>query len=394
VLASMEEEGVSLDISHLKNYSNILGQEAEKLEKEIKELAGMDFNIDSPKQLGEVLFEQLKISSKAKKTKTGQYATSEDILMQHKNDHAIIPLILDYRQVKKLKSTYVDPLQTLIDLRDGRVHTSFMQTVTATGRLSSNNPNLQNIPIRSERGKEIRKAFIARSEDFLLMSADYSQIELRIIASLANDPAMIQSFKNGEDIHRATAAKVYQVPLDQVTKDQRSAAKAVNFGIIYGQSAFGLSQNLGISRTEAKQLIDSYFEQYGTIKTYMDSAVKNARENGYVETIMKRRRYLPDINSANAVVRGFAERNAVNAPIQGSAADIIKKAMIAVSKAMKEQGVKSKMILQVHDELVFDVHKEEVEQMKNLVEKAMVSAVNLAVPMEVELEVAQNWLDA
>ncbi len=394
VLASMEEEGVSLDISHLKNYSNILGQEAEKLEKEIKELAGMDFNIDSPKQLGEVLFEQLKISSKAKKTKTGQYATSEDILMQHKNDHAIIPLILDYRQVKKLKSTYVDPLPTLIDLRDGRVHTSFMQTVTATGRLSSNNPNLQNIPIRSERGKEIRKAFIARSEDFLLMSADYSQIELRIIASLANDPAMIQSFKNGEDIHRATAAKVYQVPLDQVTKDQRSAAKAVNFGIIYGQSAFGLSQNLGISRTEAKQLIDSYFEQYGTIKTYMDSAVKNARENGYVETIMKRRRYLPDINSANAVVRGFAERNAVNAPIQGSAADIIKKAMIAVSKAMKEQGVKSKMILQVHDELVFDVHKEEVEQMKNLVEKAMVSAVNLAVPMEVELEVAQNWLDA
>jgi DNA polymerase-1 len=277
---------------------------------------------------------------------------------------------------------------------DGRVHTSYMQTITATGRLSSNNPNLQNIPIRSERGKEIRRAFIARSEDFQLMSADYSQIELRIIAALANDTNMIQAFKDKLDIHRATAAKVFHVDLEEVTKDQRSAAKAVNFGIIYGQSAFGLSQNLGISRTEAKQIIDAYFAQYSTIKTYMDQAVKSARENGYVETIMQRRRYLPDINSANAVVRGFAERNAVNAPIQGSAADIVKLAMVAVSKAMKEAKVRSKMILQVHDELVFDVHKDEQKIMKALVKEAMENAVSLSVPMEVEMELADNWLDA
>ncbi len=394
VLAKMEEEGVAIDIPHLEAYSKQLAEETAALEIRIKELAGMDFNVDSPKQLGDVLFEHMKISSKAKKTKTGQYATSEDILQQHKNDHEIIPCILDYRQMKKLKSTYVDPLPTMKDPIDGRVHTSYMQTITATGRLSSNNPNLQNIPIRSERGKEIRKAFIARSEDFQLMSADYSQIELRIIAALANDENMIRAFNDKVDIHRATAAKVFHVELDDVTKDQRSAAKAVNFGIIYGQSAFGLSQNLGISRTEAKQIIDSYFAQYSTIKTYMDKAVKNARENGYVETIMQRRRYLPDINSANAVVRGFAERNAVNAPIQGSAADIVKLAMVAVDKAMTEAKVQSKMILQVHDELVFDVHKDEQEIMKALVKKAMETAVSLAVPMEVEMELANNWLDA
>ena len=394
VLAKMEEEGVAIDIPHLEAYSKQLADETAALEIRIKELAGMDFNVDSPKQLGDVLFEHLKISSKAKKTKTGQYATSEDILQQHKNDHEIIPCILDYRQMKKLKSTYVDPLPTMKDPVDGRVHTSYMQTVTATGRLSSNNPNLQNIPIRSERGKEIRKAFIARSEDYQLMSADYSQIELRIIAALANDENMIQAFRDKVDIHRATAAKVFHVELDEVTKDQRSAAKAVNFGIIYGQSAFGLSQNLGISRTEAKQIIDSYFAQYSTIKTYMDKAVKDARENGYVETIMQRRRYLPDINSANAVVRGFAERNAVNAPIQGSAADIVKLAMVAVDKAMTKANVQSKMILQVHDELVFDVHKDEQEIMKALVKEAMETAVSLAVPMEVEMELANNWLDA
>lgn len=394
VLAEMEEEGVAIDIPHLEAYSKQLAEETSALEIRIKELAGMDFNVDSPKQLGDVLFEHMKISSKAKKTKTGQYATSEDILQQHKNDHEIIPCILDYRQMKKLKSTYVDPLPTMKDPVDGRVHTSYMQTVTATGRLSSNNPNLQNIPIRSERGKEIRRAFIARSADFQLMSADYSQIELRIIAALANDPNMIQSFKDQVDIHRATAAKVFHVDLEEVTKDQRSAAKAVNFGIIYGQSAFGLSQNLGISRTEAKQIIDAYFAQYSTIKTYMDKAVKDARENGYVETIMQRRRYLPDINSANAVVRGFAERNAVNAPIQGSAADIVKLAMVAVSKAMKKAAVQSKMILQVHDELVFDVHKDEQEIMKALVKEAMENAVQLVVPMEVEMELADNWLDA
>lgn len=394
VLAEMEEEGVAIDIPHLEAYSKQLAEETAALEIRIKELAGMDFNVDSPKQLGDVLFEHMKISSKAKKTKTGQYATSEDILQQHKNDHEIIPCILDYRQMKKLKSTYVDPLPTMKDPIDGRVHTSYMQTITATGRLSSNNPNLQNIPIRSERGKEIRRAFIARSEDFQLMSADYSQIELRIIAALANDTNMIQAFKDKLDIHRATAAKVFHVDLEEVTKDQRSAAKAVNFGIIYGQSAFGLSQNLGISRTEAKQIIDSYFAQYSTIKTYMDKAVKDARENGYVETIMQRRRYLPDINSANAVVRGFAERNAVNAPIQGSAADIVKLAMVAVNKAMKEAKVQSKMILQVHDELVFDVHKDEQEIMKALVKEAMENAIQLAVPMEVEMELADNWLDA
>jgi DNA polymerase I len=394
VLAKMEEEGVAIDIPHLEAYSKQLAEETAALEIRIKELAGMDFNVDSPKQLGDVLFEHMKISSKAKKTKTGQYATSEDILQQHKNDHEIIPCILDYRQMKKLKSTYVDPLPTMKDPVDGRVHTSYMQTVTATGRLSSNAPNLQNIPIRSERGKEIRKAFIARSADFQLMSADYSQIELRIIAALADDTNMIQAFRDKVDIHRATAAKVFHVELDDVTKDQRSAAKAVNFGIIYGQSAFGLSQNLGISRTEAKQIIDSYFAQYSTIKTYMDKAVKDARENGYVETIMQRRRYLPDINSANAVVRGFAERNAVNAPIQGSAADIVKLAMVAVDKAMTKANVQSKMILQVHDELVFDVHNDEQEIMKALVKEAMETAVSLAVPMEVEMELAQNWLDA
>ena len=394
VLAEMEMEGVAIDVPHLKAYSVQLENETKGLEASIKELAGMDFNVDSPKQLGDVLFEHLKISSKAKKTKTGQYATSEDILQQHKNDHPIIEQILDYRQMKKLKSTYVDPLPTLLDPVDGRVHTSFMQTVTATGRLSSNNPNLQNIPIRSERGKEIRKAFISRNKDHQLMAADYSQIELRIIAALANDENMIRAFREKVDIHKATAAKVFHVDLEEVTKDQRSAAKAVNFGIIYGQSAFGLSQNLGISRTEAKQIIDAYFAQYGTIKSYMDQAVQKAREEGFVETIMKRRRYLPDINSANAVVRGFAERNAINAPIQGSAADIVKLAMVAVHKAMMAAQVKSKMILQVHDELVFDVHKDEIELMQNLVKESMEKAVDLIVPMEVEIQVADNWLDA
>lgn len=394
VLAEMEMEGVAIDVPHLKAYSEQLENETKVLEASIKELAGMDFNVDSPKQLGDVLFEHLKISSKAKKTKTGQYATSEDILQQHKNDHPIIAQILDYRQMKKLKSTYVDPLPTMLDPIDGRVHTSFMQTVTATGRLSSNNPNLQNIPIRSERGKEIRKAFIARDKDHHLMAADYSQIELRIIAALANDENMIRAFREKVDIHKATAAKVFHVALEDVTKEQRSAAKAVNFGIIYGQSAFGLSQNLGISRTEAKQIIDAYFAQYGTIKTYMDQAVQKAREEGFVETFMKRRRYLPDINSANAVVRGFAERNAINAPIQGSAADIVKLAMVAVHKAMKEAQVKSKMILQVHDELVFDIHKDEVDVMQKLVRESMEKAVDLIVPMEVEIQVADNWLDA
>lgn len=394
VLKEMEQEGIAIDVAGLNEYSKQLEITLIDLEKGIKAEAGMDFNVDSPKQLGDVLFDVLKISSKAKKTKTGQYATSEDILQKHEKDHPIIPMILQYRQLRKLKSTYVDPLPTMTDAVDGRIHTSFMQTVTATGRLSSNNPNLQNIPIRSENGREIRKSFIPRNTDFTLMAVDYSQIELRIIAALSKDAAMIEAFKSGHDIHKATAAKVFHVQLDEVTREQRSAAKAVNFGIIYGQSAFGLSQNLGISRTEAKGIIDSYFEQYSTIKNYMDGAVTQAREKGYVETIMQRRRYLPDINSSNAVVRGFAERNAVNAPIQGSAADIIKMAMVAVYRAMQQQDLKSKMILQVHDELVFDVHLSEKEKMKTLVKEAMENAINLVVPMEVELQFGDNWLDA
>ena len=394
VLNEMEKNGIAIDSVGLHEFSIYLEKHTTELEISIKGIAEVDFNIDSPKQLGEVLFEKMKISSKAKKTKTGQYATGEDVLIKHEKDHPIIPMILEYRQLRKLKSTYVDPLPTLCDKVDGRIHTSFMQTVTATGRLSSNNPNLQNIPIRSENGKEIRKAFVARGEDFLLMSVDYSQIELRIIAALSNDPNMVESFRSGHDIHTATAAKVFHISPEEVTRDQRSAAKAVNFGIIYGQSAFGLSQTLNISRTEAKEIIDSYYAQYGTIKTYMDETVAKARENGYVETIMKRRRYLPDINSSNAIVRGFAERNSINAPIQGSAADIIKMAMVAVYQEMKKINLKSKMILQVHDELVFDVYVDEIDQMKSLVKNAMENAVQLTVPMEVEMELAKNWLEA
>jgi DNA polymerase I len=394
VLQKMEREGIAIDVNHLNLFSQELEKESGELERKIKALAESEFNLDSPKQLGEVLFDKMKISAKAKKTKTGQYQTSEDALEQYKNDHPIISLILEYRQCKKLKSTYVDPLPNLILKKDNRVHSHFMQTVTATGRLSSNNPNLQNIPIRTEKGKEIRKAFIARNEDFTLMSADYSQIELRIIAALSEDKSMIEAFKAGKDIHAATASNVFHVPLEEVSREQRSAAKAVNFGIIYGQSAFGLAQNLGISRTEAKGIIDKYFEQFGTIKFYMDKVVNDARELGFVETIMKRRRYLPDINSANAIVRGFAERNAINAPIQGSAADIIKLAMIEVDKEMTLQKVQSKLLLQVHDELVFDVHNSEKELMKSLVKKAMENAVKMVVPLDVEVDFGKNWLEA
>lgn len=394
ILQKMENEGIAIDTPYLKNMSVEFAEELIKLQEQIIQIAGVSFNVDSPKQLGEVLFDHMKISAKAKKTKTGQYQTSEDVLEMFKNDHAIIPLILDYRQLKKLKSTYIDPLPELCNPRDGRVHTTFMQTVTATGRLSSNNPNLQNIPIRTDRGRAIRKAFVARDEHHLLLSADYSQIELRIIAALSKDENMIQAFKDGQDIHRATAAKVFNVALEEVTRDQRAAAKAVNFGIIYGQSAFGLAQNLNISRTEAKGIIDNYFIQYPTIKTYMDTAILEAREKGYVETISGRRRYLPDITSANAVVRGFAERNAINAPIQGSAADIIKLAMIRVDKAIKENNLKAKMLLQVHDELVFDVSKEEAEKAAEIVRKAMEEAFHFAVPLEVEAKFASNWLEA
>jgi DNA polymerase-1 len=336
----------------------------------------------------------MQISSKAKKTKTGQYATSEDVLQKHEKDHPIVGNILMYRQLKKLKSTYVDPLPELCDPKDGRIHTSFMQTVTATGRLSSNNPNLQNIPIRTAKGREIRKAFVPRDDMHELLAVDYSQIELRIIAALSNDKSMIEAFKKGIDIHTATASKVFHTPVDQISREQRSQAKAVNFGIIYGQSAFGLAQNLNISRKEAKQIIDSYFEEYPTIKKYMETVVAEAREQGYVKTVLDRRRYLPDINSSNAIVRGYAERNAINAPIQGSAADIIKVAMVAVQKDIRERNLKSKMILQVHDELVFDVHSDERNTLEKLVKESMEGALELSVPLEVEYKIANNWLDA
>lgn len=394
VLKTMEQEGIRIDIEGLGRFSQELEELLTVLEKKIITLVGEAFNIDSPKQLGTILFEKLAISKKAKKTKTGQYSTSEDVLQNHIHDHEIIPLILDYRSLRKLKNTYVDPLPTLVDEFDGRVHTHYMQTVAATGRLSSTNPNLQNIPIRTEKGREIRKAFIPRDERHLLMAADYSQIELRIIAALSEDKNMVAAFQQGLDIHTATAAKVYGVSINEVTREQRSNAKAVNFGIIYGQSAFGLSQNLGISRGEAKAIIDSYFEQYPTIKSYMVRAKEKAKDLGYVETIFQRRRYLPDIDSKNAIVRGYAERNAINAPIQGSAADIIKVAMINVYKRMKKEGVQSKMLLQVHDELVFDVLKTEEEQLRKIVKEEMESAINLVVPMVVEMELAENWLEA
>jgi DNA polymerase-1 len=334
----------------------------------------------------------MKIVEKAKKTKTGQYSTGEDVLSKLADKHEIVPLILEYRSLKKLKSTYVDALPELVNIADGKIHTSYMQTVAATGRLSSTNPNLQNIPIRSEKGREIRKAFIPRNDDFTLLAADYSQIELRIIAALSEDENMQEAFVKGEDIHTATAAKVFGVATDEVDRDMRSKAKAVNFGIIYGVSAFGLSQNLNISRKEAKEIIETYFEQYPKLKAYMEHNVEFAKEHGYVETIMHRRRNLNDINSANAIVRGHAERNAVNAPIQGSAADIIKIAMINIHEEFEKQQFQSKMLLQVHDELVFDVYKPELEQIKAIVKDKMENAVKLSVPLDVEMNNAENWL--
>ncbi|MDA7761986.1 DNA polymerase I [Crocinitomicaceae bacterium] len=394
VLKNMENEGIALDVPALNLFGESVEKDLVRLADEITKIAGETFNIDSPRQLGEILFDKLKISSKAKKTKTGQYATSEDVLVKHRKDHPIVESILEYRQLKKLKSTYIDPLPELCDVKDGRIHTHFMQTVTATGRLSSNNPNLQNIPIRSAKGREIRKAFVAKNENHQLMAVDYSQIELRIIAALSEDKAMIEAFSNGVDIHTSTAAKVFKTPVNEVSREQRSKAKAVNFGIIYGQSAFGLSQNLSIPRKEAKAIIDSYFEEYPTIKKYMENVVAHSREKGYVETILKRRRYLPDINSSNAIVRGYAERNAVNAPVQGSAADVIKLAMIKVQNEMDEKDLKSKMVLQVHDELIFDVLEDEREVMEELVKKNMESAVVLSVPLDVEYKIANNWLEA
>jgi DNA polymerase I len=394
VLVDMETEGVKIDPDFLNNYSGELANDIEQWEQKIYASAGLHFNIASPKQLGEVLFDHLQIDPKAKKTKTGQYATGEDVLSKLFDKHPVVNMILDFRELVKLKNTYVDTLPQMINPRTGRIHTSFVQTVAATGRLSSNNPNLQNIPIRTDRGKEIRKAFIPRSEKYTLISADYSQIELRIMAHFSNDAVMIDAFKHGHDIHSITASKVYKVELKDVTSDMRRKAKMVNFGIIYGISAFGLSQRLNIPRKEGAEIIANYFNEYPTIKSYMDSSIHNARENGYVETILGRRRYLRDINSANAVVRGFAERNAINAPIQGSAADLIKVAMINIHKAFAKEKFRTKMILQVHDELVFDAPLEEVELVKPVIKTLMEDAIKLLVPIDVEIGSGNNWLQA
>ncbi len=394
VLVSMEKSGVKLNVQELNSYSNILKKEIIDLEKDIIGLAGVEFNISSPKQLGEVLFAQMKIVENPKKTKTKQYSTSEDVLAKLADKHKIIPKILEFRSLNKLLTTYVDALPKLINNKTGKIHTSFNQAITATGRLSSNKPNVQNIPVREEKGREIRKAFIPSDNEHVFLSADYSQIELRLMAYMSNDENMIRAFNNNEDIHSATAAKIYGINLSEVTQEMRRNAKTANFGIIYGISAFGLSQQLNIPRKEAKQLIDSYFESYPGIKKYMDENIQFARDNGYVETIKGRRRYLKDINSQNAIVRGIAERNAINAPIQGSAADIIKIAMINIYEKLKQGNYKTKMILQVHDELNFDVYKPELEDIRQIVQNEMQNAVKLNIPLTVDIGVGENWLEA
>ena len=395
VLASMEKEGINLDVPFLQSLSKELGDDIAQLESRIYEIAGEKFNLASPKQLGDILFDKLKIGgAKQKKTKTGQYATGEEILSYLAKDNEIVSAILDWRSLIKLQNTYVEALPLQVDSKTHRVHTDYMQTVAATGRLSSNNPNLQNIPIRTERGKQIRKAFIPRDENYTLLSADYSQIELRIIAALCGEENMIKAFQQGEDIHKSTAAKVFNVPLEEVTKEQRSHAKTVNFGIIYGVSAFGLSNQTSLSRAESAALIEAYYTTYPKLKSYIQDQIESARENGFVQTILGRRRYLKDINSANAIVRGAAERNAVNAPIQGSAADIIKIAMINIHKRLIAENWKSKMLLQVHDELVFDVHNSELEKIQPMIKQEMEQAVVLSVPLEVEIGIGKDWLEA
>ncbi len=394
VLSSVETEGIRLDTEALANYSIILGNRIEELENNIHKIAGHNFNIASPKQLGIVLFEELEITDKPKMTKTKQYKTGEEILVKFKSKHEIVANILEYRTLSKLKSTYVDSLPKLVNTHTGHIHTTYNQAVAATGRLSSNNPNLQNIPIRSTEGKEIRKAFIARNDEFILLAADYSQVELRIIAHLSRDANMLDDFNSGKDVHRATAARVFGISEDEVTTDMRRNAKGVNFGIIYGISAFGLAENIGVSRTEAKEMIEQYFEHYPGIKLFMESQKEFAVEHGYVETILKRRRYLPDINSNSGMLRAFAERNAINAPIQGSSADMIKVAMINVFNEMQKRNLKSKMILQVHDELIFDCDKNEVEELNKLVIEEMMIALPLDVPLVVDSNTGNNWLDA
>lgn len=394
VLADMEFTGVRLDPRALHEYAGELRRQIIILGEEIIALAGVEFNVSSPKQLGEVLFERLKIDPNARLTKTKQYSTNEEVLTQLKERHPIVEKVLDYRGLKKLLNTYVETLPILINPRTGRIHTSYNQAVTATGRLSSNNPNLQNIPIRDENGREIRRAFIPSDGEHLFLSADYSQIELRIMAALSEDPQMMEAFAHHQDIHALTAAKIYKIPVEEVTSDMRRKAKTANFGIIYGISVFGLSQRLNIPRSEAKELIDGYFENFPRVKKYMDQSIEMARKEGFVQTIMGRRRYLSDINSNNQVVRGMAERNAINTPIQGSAADIIKAAMINIHREFVQNGLQSRMVLQVHDELNFDVDKAELEQVQHIVKKEMENAVRLSVPLTVEIKAADNWLDA
>ena len=394
VLADMELEGIKLDVDFLKSLSEELNKDIAALEIEIYKTAGEEFNIGSPKQLGIILFEKLKLVDKPKKTKTGQYTTSEEVLSTLAQEHQIVQQVLDYRGLVKLKNTYIDALPLQVEESTGRVHTDYMQTVAATGRLSSNNPNLQNIPIRTERGRQVRKAFVPRDENYILMAADYSQIELRIIAALSQEDTMIEAFKQGQDIHASTAANVFNVPIDEVTREQRSNAKTVNFGIIYGVSAFGLSNQTNLSRGESKDLIDTYYKTYPKLRNFISEQIDFARENGYVQTVLGRRRYLKDINSQNAVVRGAAERNAVNAPIQGSAADIIKLAMINIHRKLEEGNYKTKMLLQVHDELVFDVYKPELEELKTLIKSEMENAYKMDVPLDVDLGTGENWLEA
>jgi DNA polymerase-1 len=394
VLADIERAGVRLDVAALKELSNTLEGDLKGLEEKIYELAGQSFNINSPKQLGEILFDKLKLDPTAKKTKTGQYATGEEILSKLEPNHEIIRNILDYRELQKLKSTYVDALPLLICDRDGRIHTSFNQAVTSTGRLSSTNPNLQNIPIRTERGREIRKAFVPVDNDHVILSADYSQIELRLMAAFSGDPTMIDAFRNGRDIHASTASKVFKVPLEEVNSDMRRKAKTINFGIIYGISAFGLSQRLNIPRREAAEIIEAYFQEFPQVKQFIDDSIVKAQEKEYAETVLGRRRYLRDINSANQTDRGFAERNAVNAPLQGTAADIIKLAMIRIHEFLNKEKLRTRMILQVHDELVFDAPREELAFVQPHIEELMKNALPLAVPMEVGMGTGINWLEA
>ena len=394
VLASMEDYGVKLDSDALKNFSKELILQIDKIEKVIHHLSESQLNISSPRELGKILFDKLKINTKAKKTKTGQYSTSEDVLLKLRDKHPIVDKVMEFRSLKKLHSTYVEALPKLVNKKTQKIHCSFNQAVAATGRLSSNNPNLQNIPIKDENGREIRRAFIPTSENYTFFSADYSQIELRLMAHMSNDESLVEAFNKQEDIHASTASKIYKIELDEVDRTQRNMAKVANFGIIYGISAFGLASQLNISRKESKQLIDSYFESYPGVKKYMEMSIRKVRSKGYSETIFDRRRILSDINSRNGIVRGLAERNAINAPIQGTAADIIKIAMINIYKKFQQKNMKSKMTIQVHDELNFNVYKPELEEVKKIVIAEMENAVQLKVPLIVEYGVGENWLEA